>query len=79
MKFRVLFMCPSVICFESCTDMNATKILVIFLHEYKRGNNAVKAACNIKQAFGENTVNDRKVQRWFEKFPSGDFFLQNEP
>ncbi|XP_050450395.1 histone-lysine N-methyltransferase SETMAR-like [Cataglyphis hispanica] len=59
--------------------MNSTDIRVIFLYEYKLGNNAAKAARNINQAFGENTVNDRKVQRWFEKFRSGDFSLQNEP
>ena len=59
--------------------MNSTDIHVIFLYEYKLGNNAAKAARNINQAFGENTVNDRKVQRWFEKFRSGDFSLQNEP
>lgn len=47
--------------------MNSTDIRVIFLYEYKLGNNAAKAARNINQAFGENTVNDRKVQRWFEK------------
>ncbi|KAG5312912.1 SETMR methyltransferase, partial [Acromyrmex insinuator] len=59
-------------------DMNSTDIHVIFLYEYKLGNNAAKAARNINQAFGENTVNDRKVQRWFEKFRSDDFSLQNE-
>ncbi|KAL6419668.1 hypothetical protein ACFW04_011290 [Cataglyphis niger] len=59
--------------------MNSTDIRVIFLYEYKLGNNTVKATRNINQAFGENTVNDRKVQRWFEKFWSSDFSLQNEP
>ncbi|XP_035742750.1 histone-lysine N-methyltransferase SETMAR-like [Vespa mandarinia] len=59
--------------------MNSTDIHVIFLYEYKFGNNAAKAVRNINQAFGENIVNDRKVQRWFEKFRSGDFSLQNEP
>ncbi|XP_017767748.1 PREDICTED: histone-lysine N-methyltransferase SETMAR-like [Eufriesea mexicana] len=59
--------------------MNSTDICVIFLYVYKLGNNAAKAARNINQAFGENAVNDRKVQRWFEKFRSGDFPLQNDP
>ena len=44
-----------------------------FLYEYKLGYNAAKAASNINQAFGENTVNDRKAELWFEKFQSGDF------
>ncbi|KAG5309040.1 SETMR methyltransferase, partial [Acromyrmex insinuator] len=59
--------------------MNSIDIHVIFLYEYKLGKNAKAAKAVINQAFGENTVNDRKVQRWFEKFRSGDFFLQNEP
>lgn len=59
--------------------MNSTDICVIFLYDYKLGNNAAKAARNINQAFGENTINDRKVQRWFEKFRSGNFSLQNKP
>ncbi|XP_047344850.1 histone-lysine N-methyltransferase SETMAR-like [Vespa velutina] len=59
--------------------MNSTDIRVIFVYEYKLGNNAAKVPRNINQVFGENTVNDRKVQRWFEKFRSGDFSLQNEP
>ena len=28
---------------------------------------------------GKNTVIDRKVERWFEKFRFGDFPLKNEP
>lgn len=43
--------------------MNLNDIRIIFLYEYKLGNNAAKAARNINQAFGKNTVNDRKVQR----------------
>ena len=68
---------PFFISFEFITDMNSADIRVIFLYEYKLGNSAAKAARNINQAFGENTVNDRKVQRWFEKFRTGDFSLQN--
>lgn len=59
--------------------MNSTNICIIFLYDYKLGNNVAKAARDIHQAFGENIVNDRKVQRWFEKFRSDNFSLQNEP
>lgn len=31
------------------------------------------------QAFGENALKNRKVQRCFEKFRFGDFSVQNEP
>ncbi|XP_035740328.1 histone-lysine N-methyltransferase SETMAR-like [Vespa mandarinia] len=59
--------------------MDSTDIRVIFLYEYKLGNNDAKAARNINKTFGKNTVNDLKAQRWFEKFRFGDFSLQNEP
>lgn len=70
---------PSVIRFEFCTDMYSSDIRVIFLYKYKFGNNAAKAASNINQAFGENTISDRKVQRLYEKFWSSDFSLQKDP
>lgn len=64
--------------------MNLIDIQVIFCnYEFKFSNNAAKAARNINQVFEENTIelsiNNRKVQRWFKKFRSGDFSLQNEP
>ncbi|XP_017755835.1 PREDICTED: LOW QUALITY PROTEIN: histone-lysine N-methyltransferase SETMAR-like [Eufriesea mexicana] len=59
--------------------MNLTDIRVIFLYDIQLRNNATKVARNISQAFWENTVNDRKVQHWFEKFRSDDFSLQNDP
>ncbi|GFX52514.1 hypothetical protein TNCV_4325301 [Trichonephila clavipes] len=42
--------------------MDVPNIRVILLHESKLGNNYAKAACNMKEAFRENTVNLRKVQ-----------------
>ena len=42
--------------------MNLTYIPLIFLCKYELGNRSAKAAFNINQAFGENTVKDRKVQ-----------------
>ena len=41
--------------------MNSTDIRIIFSFKYKLGNNAAKAALNINQAFGENTVNYSKI------------------
>lgn len=59
---------PFVICFEFWSDMTSTDIRVIFLYECKLSNTVVKAACNMHQEFGNNTVNDRKGQHWFEKY-----------
>lgn len=34
--------------------------------------------CNVNEAFEENTVNERKICRWFVIFCSRDFSLQNK-
>ena len=65
-------MFPFVIGFEFFTDINSTNIRVICLFDYKLGNNGTKVGRNISQAFGENTVNDLKVQSWYEKFRFGE-------
>lgn len=58
--------------------MNNRDIRAIFLYEFKLGRNATQAAHNINEAFGEDTANERTVQRWFAKFRSGDMSLENE-
>ncbi|CAK9807245.1 hypothetical protein ANTPLA_LOCUS5259 [Anthophora plagiata] len=40
--------------------MNSADFLTILLYEFKLNNNAAKALQNINQAFGENTITDRK-------------------
>ncbi|KOC61213.1 Histone-lysine N-methyltransferase SETMAR [Habropoda laboriosa] len=52
--------------------MNQRDFRVIFLYEWKSGHNAAVAARNINAAFGNDTVNERAVRRWFEKFEAGD-------
>jgi len=59
--------------------MDQSQIRVIFLYEFKLGNNAAEAARNINTAFGEGTASERTTRRWFEKFRSGDMSLENEP
>lgn len=39
----------------------------------------MQTARNINEVFGENVANERTVRRWFKKFRSGDFSLENEP
>ena len=51
----------------------------IFLYEFKLNQSAAKAARKINQAFGKDNVNERTVRRWFAKFRSGDFSLEDEP
>ena len=39
---------------------------------------AAETARKINQVFGNNSVNERTVRRWFEKFRSRDFSLEDE-
>lgn len=57
---------------------NRRDLRVLYLYEWKLGHNAVTAACNINEAFGQNTVNKRTLQRWFQKFNGGDMNLEDQ-
>jgi len=55
------------------------KYRVIFEYEFRRGTNAAQTARNINDImFSDKVVNECTVRRWFEKFRSGDFNLENE-
>ena len=45
---------------------------IIFLYEFKLGHKATDANAKINSAFGKPKVNERTVQRWFNKFRSGN-------
>lgn len=49
------------------------------LYEFQIGHNATEAHKNLCFVFGKSIVSVRMVQRWFEKFRSGDINLQDEP
>ncbi|CAK9796551.1 Histone-lysine N-methyltransferase SETMAR [Anthophora plagiata] len=59
--------------------MDKTKMRVIFEYEFRRWTNAAQTSRNVNEVFGKDVANERTVRRWFEKFRSGDFDLQNEP
>ncbi|EYC34339.1 hypothetical protein Y032_0001g368 [Ancylostoma ceylanicum] len=52
---------------------------VIMLYEFKLSHSAAEAARNIALAFGTDSPSERTVRRWFAKFSSGDFDLEDEP
>jgi transposase len=58
--------------------MNKREIYIIVLNEFKLGHNAANASRNINMAFGEASTTERKIQRWFQKFRSGDMSLEEE-
>ena len=48
------------------------------LYEFKKANSAAETARNIHSVYGEECVNERTRRRWFAKFRSGDFTLEDE-
>ena len=55
------------------------RFLATFLYEFKLNQSAAETARKIDQAFGNTSVNQRTVRRWFAKFRSGDFNFEDEP
>ena len=51
--------------------MSLSDFWPIFLYEFKMAESAAEIARNINQAFGNDSVNERTVRRWFAKFRSG--------
>ena len=48
------------------------------LYEFKKGHKAAKATRNIKEIYGPNSLSNRKCQRWFQRFRSGNYCLKDE-
>ena len=59
-------------------EVSEEHIRHIMLYEFKKGNNATAATKNIRDVYGEEALNTRKCQRWFQKFRSGDYSLTDE-
>ena len=60
--------------------MNQEKIIIrgLLRHYWKKGQNATTAAREICKVEGENVVNARTAQRWFERFGKGDMTLEDD-
>ena len=44
---------------------------------FRKGKNAAQAAKKLRDVYGEEALNDRQCQSWFDKFLSGDFSLKD--
>ena len=51
--------------------LDKKQIQVIFLLEFKMGCKAAERTCNINNAFGPGTANERTVQWWFKELWKG--------
>ena len=59
--------------------IDKSKIRFVYEYEFRRGTNASQTDGNINEAFGDNVANEQTVRRWFERFRSGDFSLEDQP
>jgi histone-lysine N-methyltransferase SETMAR len=48
------------------------------MYQFKMGSKAAETTRNINQAFGQGTVNEGTLQRWFKEFRNGDESLEDE-
>ena len=51
----------------------------IMVYHFKKGRNATQTAQKICGVYGSDAVTERVVQKWFARFRSGDFCVQDQP
>ena len=59
--------------------MKNEELRLLFLHYFKLGESASRAAKLINKAWGEKSTTARTVARWYLKFRDGDLDLRNAP
>uniref|UniRef100_A0A914D5E6 Mos1 transposase HTH domain-containing protein n=1 Tax=Acrobeloides nanus TaxID=290746 RepID=A0A914D5E6_9BILA len=47
-------------------------------YHFEKGHKATEAFRDLNELFGEGTIGERQVRRWFERFKSGDTSLEDE-
>src|SRR6185312_4978890 len=57
---------------------NHVHIRHIMLYHFEKGHKAAEAFRDPNELFGEGTIGERQVRRWFERFKSGDTSLKDE-
>ena len=57
---------------------NHVHICHIMLYHFEKGHKAAEAFRDLNELFGEGTIGERQVRRWFERFKSGDTSLEDE-
>ena len=51
----------------------------ILLYYFRKGKNAVQARKKLYDVYGGKSLTERKCQKWFACFRSGDFDLKDAP
>ena len=55
------------------------EIRIILRHYFKKGFSAAKAAREICDVEGEDSMPERTAQRWYQRFKAGDMSLEDKP
>lgn len=50
----------------------------IYFYEWKLGHSAAQTARNSNEVWGQGSINESTVQRWYQTFRRGDFNLESE-
>uniref|UniRef100_A0A7I4Z384 HTH_48 domain-containing protein n=1 Tax=Haemonchus contortus TaxID=6289 RepID=A0A7I4Z384_HAECO len=61
------------------TQMSNRNFRQIYFYEFKLGRTAVQTARDINEVWGQESVNECTVQRWFQKFRARNTSLEDEP
>ena len=57
---------------------NHVHVRHIMLYHFEKGWKATESARDINELFGEGTIGERMVQKWFKRFKDGDTSLKDE-
>uniref|UniRef100_A0A7I4XXI0 HTH_48 domain-containing protein n=1 Tax=Haemonchus contortus TaxID=6289 RepID=A0A7I4XXI0_HAECO len=60
-------------------QMSSRDFRQIYFYEFKLGGTAAQTARNIIEVWGQGSVNECTVQRWFQKFRAGNTSIEDEP
>ena len=58
---------------------NHVHIRHILLYHFEKGHKAIEAFRDINELFGDETIGQKTVYTWFERFKSGDTSLEYKP
>ncbi|CAI9740340.1 Hypothetical predicted protein [Octopus vulgaris] len=59
-------------------EVSKERLRHTMLYECKKRNSAAEATRNMHSVYGKECLNERTCRRWFAKFRSGDFSLEDE-
>lgn len=57
--------------------MDKKQMKIIFSFKFRLNHKATEATRNMNQTLSQGTVNECKMQHWFNKFPEGDESLED--